>query len=305
MKKPILTIGMPVFNEQNYIAKAIESLLAQTYKDFILIISDNASTDRTPKISNYYAAQDNRIIYIRHSKNRGAFFNFKCVLEKAKTPFFMWASGHDMWHPQFIEKLLPLLQKENLVLVYPQSREIKIDGTEGEIYEDDYTTVNIDKPAERYLHFLKRVAKCNIIHGIWRTDVLKNCWLKPIISYDVLLLLDASFKGKFKQQKEILFFRRIVCQGEDKYHRQYAMITGKYTQKQPPPFFLKGEFIFENVKLIFNQNFLNIFSKFSLSIRTICFWIKQWHIKPILVKTLKAILPNKIYFLIKNKVKKK
>lgn len=119
---PLLTMGMPVYNEEDYIGEAIVSLLSQTYKDFILIISDNASTDRTPEICKHYAAKDKRIIFVRHAQNKGGFFNFKYVLDKANTPFFMWCGGHDKWDPQFAEKLFSLIQNEDLILVYSQTR---------------------------------------------------------------------------------------------------------------------------------------------------------------------------------------
>jgi glycosyltransferase involved in cell wall biosynthesis len=305
--KKLLTIGMPVYNEAKYIGEAIESLLAQTYKDFILIISDNGSTDRTPEICKYYAEKDKRIIFVQHPKNKGSLFNFKYVLDKANTPFFMWAGGHDKWHPQFIEKLLPIIVKnKNLVLIYPQTREIKEDGTLGEIYSDDYTTIGIEKPANRYLFVLKHVGKCNIIHGIWRTSIIKDCWPKPVIGYDVLQLLKASFKGVFKQQKDVLFFRRTTRKEKNKYRAQFSKIIGENYSKTPAALLLKCQFIFENVKMLYQMNSsLSSISKLLLSMQTIYFWINQWYIKPFLVKIAKIILPSKIYLFLKDRVKSK
>jgi glycosyltransferase involved in cell wall biosynthesis len=307
--KKLLTIGMPVYNEAKYIGEAIESLLAQTYKDFILIISDNGSTDRTPEICKYYAEKDKRIIFVQHHKNKGSFFNFKYVLDKANTPFFMWACGHYKWHPQFIEKLLPIIEKnKELVLVYPKTRRIEEDETLTIIYSDDYTTIGMANPADRYLFILKHYSKPTAIYGIWRTSIIKDCWPpKPVISLDILQLLEASLKGKFKQQKDILFFQRIIRKEKNIYKEQFSRITGDYCSKIPSEFSLKCSLILENIKMLYKQNSsLSMVSKSLLSIQTIYFWIKRWYInKSFLIKILKIILPSKIYLFLKDRVKSK
>src|SRR4030066_62015 len=88
---PTVSIGMPVYNGEPYIRAALESLLAQTFTDFELIISDNASTDATESICREYAARDSRIDYVRHEKNQGASANFQFVLDQARGEFFIWA----------------------------------------------------------------------------------------------------------------------------------------------------------------------------------------------------------------------
>ena len=245
----LLTIGMPVYNEEKYIAETIESLLLQTYKDFILIISDNGSTDQTSEICNKYAAKDRRIKYIRHDRNMGGFYSFKYILDRINTPFFMLAGGHDKWHPQFIEKLLPIIRKEDLVLIYPKAREIEINGAMGSVYEEDYTTAKIDNPASRYSYVLKNMGTCNVIHGIWKTKAIKDCNVKkPTIAGDVLILLKASFLGKFKQKKEELFFRRTVREEKNEFSRQIYHATADTEKKRSSIFFLKGQFVLENIQ---------------------------------------------------------
>lgn len=295
---------MPVYNEEKYIVEAIESLLSQTYKDFTFFISDNNSTDKTSEICQNYAKEDKRIIYIKHPKNKGSFFNFKYVLDRANTPFFMFCGGHDKWHPQFIEKLLPIIERENLALVYPKSQEIKIDGTVGEIYEDNYTTTEINKSADRYLYFLRRVGKCNIFHGIWRTRILKNCYLKPVVGFDIIILAHAALMGKFKQQKDIFFFRRTVRKEKNKYLEQISRIIGKQHRKNTIVFLLKSQFIFENIRMLYQKNSsISIASKLLLSIKTIHIWAIRFYIKPFSIKIIKKILPNKFYLILKNKIK--
>jgi glycosyltransferase involved in cell wall biosynthesis len=101
---PTVSIGMPVYNGEKFIREALDSLLVQTFTDFELIISDNASTDATELICREYAARDLRIYYVRHEVNRGAPANFQFVLDKARGKYFMWAAADDVRSPDFIEK---------------------------------------------------------------------------------------------------------------------------------------------------------------------------------------------------------
>jgi len=175
----------------------------------------------------------------------------------------------------------------------------------GRVFQENYTTTKIEKPANRYSYVLRNIGKCNIIHGIWRTEVLKNCYFKPIIASDILVLLSAALFGKFKQYKSLLFFRRIVREEKNKYHRQFRSITGKYFQKNPSIFFLKLGFISENVKILYRKDSqLSMISKLILSIQTIYVWIKRFYITPFSVKFFKKILPDRVYLFLKDRVKR-
>lgn len=110
---PKITIGMPVYNGESFISEALESLLAQTYTNYELIISDNASTDQTEVICKGYAIKDARIRYVRQHRNGGSLMNFKFVLDKATTEYFMWAAADDVWEKNWIESLLPLAMMKN------------------------------------------------------------------------------------------------------------------------------------------------------------------------------------------------
>jgi glycosyltransferase involved in cell wall biosynthesis len=107
-KPPQVSIGMPVYNGEKFIREAIDSLLMQTFTDFELIISDNASTDSTKEICEEYAARDERIRYVRQQKNRGAGYNFKFIFDEAVADYFMWAAADDVWDKNWIEMLLPI-----------------------------------------------------------------------------------------------------------------------------------------------------------------------------------------------------
>jgi len=304
MDKILLTMGMPVYNEGKYIGETIESLLAQTYKNFILIISDNASIDQTPQICKHYAKKDKRIIYVRHKKNRGAQFNFCYVLEQAKTPFFMLCSGHDKWHPSFVEKLLPALEKEDIILSYPRTRRINIDGTMGEIYEDDYTTVNINNPIDRYLYLLRGIGKGNLMYGIWSTQALKNCNFDlKTFAPDHIILVQAAFEGKFKQHNEPLFFLRERRKDIGYRHRireAFARLTGQSTEKMSV-FLLIISFISENTKVLFRKRYsFSAVTKLWLIINIVYLCLLWFCAIPVLIVIFKKLLPEKTYFKIKS-----
>jgi glycosyltransferase involved in cell wall biosynthesis len=118
-KLPTISIGMPVFNGQQSIRKALDSLIVQTYSDFELIISDNASTDETQAICREYAAKDYRIRYVLQEKNNGVFANFDYILRSAVGKYFMWAAHDDWWGEDFIQSNLNILEScDNVVLSF-------------------------------------------------------------------------------------------------------------------------------------------------------------------------------------------
>ena len=102
---PRLSIGLPVYNGENYLAESIEALLGQSYQDFELIISDNASTDGTDGISRRYAKQDSRVRYIRHQRNIGLAPNHNFVFRQSRGEFFKWAASDDLYARDLLRAL--------------------------------------------------------------------------------------------------------------------------------------------------------------------------------------------------------
>jgi glycosyltransferase involved in cell wall biosynthesis len=109
-KKSILSIGLPVFNGERYISQAIDSILIQTFKDFELIISDNASTDRTEQICQEYVKKDSRIKYHKNERNIGGPNNYNLLVKLASGKYFKWAAHDDVLEPTYLEKLLTYLK---------------------------------------------------------------------------------------------------------------------------------------------------------------------------------------------------
>jgi len=116
MNRPRISIGLPVYNCEQFIRKKLDSILSQTFTDFELIISDNGSTDSTPLICNEYSKKDKRIRYIHHNKNRKVFWNYYFVLQEAKYDFFAWTAVDDMWSKDFLEKNVKILESNQHVV---------------------------------------------------------------------------------------------------------------------------------------------------------------------------------------------
>jgi glycosyltransferase involved in cell wall biosynthesis len=114
---PRVSIGMPVYNGERYIEQAIESILAQTFSDFELIISDNASTDRTADICRSYAVRDRRIRYCRNETNIGYGRNQNLVIELSSGEYFLCAHHDDVRAPQCLERFLEIHEKNPTVVL--------------------------------------------------------------------------------------------------------------------------------------------------------------------------------------------
>jgi glycosyltransferase involved in cell wall biosynthesis len=108
---PSISIGMPVYNGERDIAAALDSILAQTFADFELVISDNASTDETALICQAYAGRDSRIRYFRQSTNIGGTPNFRFVLMESRADYFVWAAADDIKSIDFLAANLTFLRR--------------------------------------------------------------------------------------------------------------------------------------------------------------------------------------------------
>jgi glycosyltransferase involved in cell wall biosynthesis len=110
---PKVSIGLPVYNGENFIREAIDSILGQIFCDFELIISDNASSDGTEEICRSYAGRDQRVRYYRNEENIGSSGNYTRVFLLAKGKYFKWTAHDDICKPDFIEKCIEVLDKDD------------------------------------------------------------------------------------------------------------------------------------------------------------------------------------------------
>ncbi|MDZ7372420.1 MAG: glycosyltransferase family 2 protein [candidate division KSB1 bacterium] len=206
---PLVSVGMPVFNGERYVAEAIESILNQTFPDFELIVSDNASTDRTAEICQAYAQRDARIRLYRSDKNRGAAWNFNRVFWLARGRYFKWASSDDLCHPEYLASCLPILEADpGVVLCYGRTQIIDEQGRFVQDYSDNLH-LDQDSPAERFSSFLRQVGLCNPVFGVIRAKALAQTRLLGAFpGSDTCLLAHLALLGKFVQVPKVLFYRR-------------------------------------------------------------------------------------------------
>jgi glycosyltransferase involved in cell wall biosynthesis len=225
--KPRLSIGLPVFNGEKYLKDALDSILAQTYTDFELIISDNASTDRTPQICREYAAKDHRIRYYRNEQNLGASKNFNHAFELSSGEYFKWIAHDDVLAPEFIEKCISVLDRDpSVVLCYPKAGRIDEHGTLVGTYDRPRDKVKLDfqKSYERFGLLLSISNPCWPIFGVIRASALRMTPLfGDYIDADNTLLPEVSLLGRLFQIPEYLYFRR---DHPEAYNRKYCQQVG-------------------------------------------------------------------------------
>src|ERR1700758_5314726 len=126
---PSLTIGMPIYNAERFLAKTLDCFLRQTFTDFELIISDNASTDSTEEICHEYARRDRRIRYFRNEKNMGAGWNFRRVYSMATGKYYKQAAHDDFIEPTFLERCIAALEADpGLALAHTRTRTVSPTG---------------------------------------------------------------------------------------------------------------------------------------------------------------------------------
>ncbi|EDY83277.1 glycosyl transferase, group 2 family protein [Verrucomicrobiia bacterium DG1235] len=205
---PRVSIGMPVYNGEKYITRAIESILSQTFEDFELIICDNASTDSTREICDDYAKRDERIRYFRNNKNIGAGPNFNKAVEYARGTYFKWAAHDDLCAPDFLRLCVENLDKDpDAVLAHPVAQIIDEDSAPVMINEEDPKVGHLD-PVVRFTE-LTRGHRCFQVFGLIRLSDLKATPMIGLFARgDALLLCWLALRGRFIKIDEVLFFPR-------------------------------------------------------------------------------------------------
>jgi glycosyltransferase involved in cell wall biosynthesis len=200
---------MPAYNCERYIGQSLESLLAQTFTDFELVISDNASTDATEEVCRRYAALDSRIRYVRRTENIGGPGNFRYVFSLCSGEYHKWSTADDYWDPTFVAKCVAVLDAEpHAVLCYSKTRLINAEGQLISEYEDNLD-LRDDSPRARFSGLLSRIGLCNAHLGVIRRSAMKQTGLIGAErASDVHFLAELALYGKFVLLPEYLFYRR-------------------------------------------------------------------------------------------------
>jgi glycosyltransferase involved in cell wall biosynthesis len=228
---PRLSVGLPVYNGEKYVAASIEALLGQTYEDFELIISDNASTDSTPDICLDYAKADKRVRVIRQHTNVGLAPNHNVVRDAARGEFFKWAAADDLYGRDLLRSCVEALDRHpDVVLAHAYEGVVDEDGHVTQAMEYPLLT-DASRPSDRFRSVLfgcsglfesrdpaqpgmVRVDNDGILsacdeYGVIRTEALRRT--KPHGSYhhpDRIIVCELALRGRFHITPEWLYFRR-------------------------------------------------------------------------------------------------
>lgn len=205
---PRLSVGLPVYNGQNYLAQSLDALLDQSYPDFELIISDNASTDATAEICHTYAAADPRIRYIRQPRNVGAAPNHNLVFREAGGELFKWASHDDLYGRDLLRRCVDALD-EHPEAVLSHAFLAIIDGQDQVVEKYDYRLATDSPRAPERFRALLFARGGDDFYGVIRADVLRR--VAPHDSYhhaDRTIVAEIALRGPFHQVPETLYYRR-------------------------------------------------------------------------------------------------
>lgn len=202
---------MPVYNAERHLREAIDAVLTQSFKDFVLLISDNASKDTTAAICHEYVNKDERVTYFRQSSNLGAAENFNVLARMAESPFFVWHAADDFWCERYLEACVEsLIDSPKAVLSFTKAEPI---DEVGDFQETHGVPVDLSggNPVDRFVRCLEPIPYSeNVIYGLIRTSALKKTRLQgPFGGGDRAFLAELSLLGPFVRVNQTLFKRRV------------------------------------------------------------------------------------------------
>ena len=213
---PRVTIGLPVYQGERFLGEAIDSVLAQSFSDFELLISDNASSDRSVEIAEAACARDERVRLIRQKENLGAAPNYNLLVEQARGEFFKWTAHDDLIAPTFLQRCVEALELagRRAVLAFPRQRNI---DAAGQLLQEQIpdcpwrggrAAVRLADLLDDRLHSF--LHSCHPVVGLIRTEVLRRTpMIASFPSSDAALLVELALHGEWIPIEEPLFLRRL------------------------------------------------------------------------------------------------
>ena len=256
MKKSLVTIGIPVYNGELLMKKCIESVLSQTYENFELIISDNASTDSTPDICKEFLKKDNRITFVRQNENMGQNWNFNFPLEKANGEYFVWLVADAIISPEFIEKNIAVLESQDNAVGCISK--IKIDHTCVDKFKTEKEVLKkiglVYRPNNSYSgegtlpitgNYVERIRKYlkyfpwEMMQAVYRTKPLRESSIHDFfLGWDASLVLNILKHGEIKVVNQFLLesfpsygSTEGLMQVKQKSHGKYSKTTKSNTAR--------------------------------------------------------------------------
>lgn len=226
---PRVVFGMPAYGRADALPRTLESLLAQTVRDFAIVIVDDAPSPEVAAIVARYAAIDARVTYEPNATRLGMVGNWRHAFSRARalhpgSEYFAWVSDHDVWHPRWLEALLPALEADDdVVMAYPHA--VRLLPQARRRFEGTFDTGGTADRSDRLRGTMTQMTAGNAIYGLFRIDALKRVGVfRPVLLPDRLVLSALSLLGTFRHVDEMLWYRE--ASSLFTYDRQRATLFG-------------------------------------------------------------------------------
>jgi glycosyltransferase involved in cell wall biosynthesis len=211
-----VVLGMTLHNNARHLPDAAASILGQSYRDFSLLMLDDASSDDTPRIARAIVASDDRVTYVRHEQRAGMIPTWREVAEAAirehpSAEYFAWVSDHDRWDPRWLGEMVHVLDANPaVVLAYPMTRRMEPDGTPVEKDRRVFQTAGLTGVADRWREFcLRGIGSGDMVYGLMRIPALHAAGIfREVMNPDRLLIAELTLQGQIHQVPEPLWIRR-------------------------------------------------------------------------------------------------
>lgn len=205
-----VTLSLPVFNGSKYIANAVESILGQTFGDFKLVVTDNASEDDTVEIVSSYVRMDRRVTLIRNRENIGAAANYNLGFTQGSGKYFKWCAHDDHLSPNYLEACIALLDANpDAAVAYGLTSQITPGNELLPVPAEETPSIDGDDPAVRFRQVIALAKTCFPIFGVFRRDLLARSTLhRPYYGSDRALLAEMAILGKFHRVEQAVFYNR-------------------------------------------------------------------------------------------------
>lgn len=177
MDQPKVSIPVTTYNRKEMLAKCLDSLLNQTYKNIEIIIGDNHSEDGTENLCKEYLKKDNRITYIRHDKNLGMTANANNIYSKVTGKYFICISDDDWLDIDYVEKTVDFMEKNpDYSYICPTVK--RYDGNYNYVDKHPISNFSQENYYDRIFEFFKRPRGYCAISGLFRSEYLKMLYNK-------------------------------------------------------------------------------------------------------------------------------
>jgi len=211
-EKPQIVLGMPLYNQTQFLPEAVGSILAQSYRDFKLLVVDDSTETGPEKIIQRFASQDSRISYVKNTSRKGMIENWQSCFQQAGNPdYFAWVSDHDVWHPAWLESMVSAMNANpEAVLVYPRCVFIDIEGRRHPKKRPFVFSTDGMNEAQRVRAVCRDARKFGyMVYGLFRADALRQAGIfRRVLFPDVVLMHELCIQGQFIQVEAELWYRR-------------------------------------------------------------------------------------------------